>query len=634
MPHPGDDDKQKVLAASDIVAVIGEQLALKPKGREFAALCPFHDDHNPSMAVVPAKQIYHCFVCGAGGDVFSFVMRYHKLSFPEALKHLAERSGIELTGRREPRDPNQASLRKRIAEANELALRFFRHRFNDEQTGKIARDYALHRGITPEMIERFELGYAPDAWDQLANAVEQKKLDREAFIAAGLIAKRDRGNGHFDRLRHRLVFPISDALGRPVAFGGRRLREEDNPKYWNSPETELFHKSATLFGLHHAKRAIISTKTAVIVEGYTDVIAAHQVERENVVATLGTALTPEHVRELRRFAERIVLVFDGDVAGRKAADRAVEAFLTEEVDTAVAILPGGQDPADLLATPEGLETWDQLISHAPDALAFGLDRMAEDAGQAQTLTGRQKVGEAYAAKLLRLGLDRASGTRRALLLDHIGKVLGLDSAATERLIAEARAGNNRQQVRDKQGNPEDLEAFAEQSAKRLDHGFSSRTLNLVLAAERQVIACLIRHNELFTKALDQGWAIDESFMPADPVGPVNQKLYATVYEALASGQSVTLEELLTRSAETEDYELAALLAQLGRDIQDLGLDDPQLAERELANAYRSWLAASPAGSHAAEEERSSDDQKLRDTLERLRSTVTPGRIGGRNHRAG
>ncbi|WP_428386616.1 DNA primase [Mucisphaera sp.] len=647
MPHTGDDDKQRVLDASDIVGVVGEQLALKPKGREFVGLCPFHDDRNPSMCVVPEKQIFHCFVCGAGGDVFSFVMRYHRLSFPEALKHLAERAGIELTGRRQQRNDGQKALRQRIAEANDLALRFFRSRLRDEQTGAEARAYLAGRGISHEMIERFEMGYAPDDWDVMSKAVAAKGLDREAFVAAGLIAKRDRGEGYFDRLRHRLVFPIGDALGRPVAFGGRRLREEDNPKYWNSPETELFHKSSTLFGLHLAKRAIIGTKTAVIVEGYTDVIAAHQAERENVVATLGTALTAEHVKGLRRFAERIVLVFDGDEAGRRAADRAVEAFLTEEVDTAVAILPGGQDPADLLSTTEGVEIWDRLVAEAPDALDFGLARMAEDLSGASTITGRQRLAEAYAEKLVKLGLDRATGTRRSLIVNRVAQLLRMDLPSTEALLKQARikllnsqkgpagpssAGefgvNPQSYGLEEQGNPEKLRSFAQDDAKRVDGAPVGRKLSLALAAERQVIACLIRHNQLFTKTLDQGWAIDESLMPGDLVGPVNARLYGRVYRQLSSGEAVSLDRLLGGAAEAEEYELAGLLAQLGRETGDLGLDDPEAAERVLGAAIRSWRTAVSDRLPGMEEESSNADQNLRDALERLRAGAGPSRISG------
>ncbi|MEQ9454298.1 MAG: DNA primase [Phycisphaeraceae bacterium] len=627
--HTGDDDKQRVLDASDIVAVVSEQLAIKPKGREYVCVCPFHDDRNPSMCVVPEKQIYHCFVCGAGGDVFSFIMRYHRLSFPEALKHLAERSGIELTGRRDRRDDGSKSLRQRVSEANQLALKFFRSRYNDETIGSTARDYAENRGISAEMIERFELGYAPDAWDELAEAVTRKQLDREAFIAAGLIAKRDRGEGHFDRLRHRLVFPISDGLGRPVAFGGRRLREEDNPKYWNSPETELFHKSSTLYGLHQAKRAIIASKAAVIVEGYTDVIAAHQAGRENVVATLGTALTPEHVKALRRFAERIVLVFDGDEAGQRAADRAVEAFLTEEVDTAVAILPGGQDPADLLATSEGLGTWDDLIARAPDALDFGLGRLAAEIDGVTTLTGRQKLAERYAEKIIRLGLDRASATRRSLITGRIGQLLGLDAQATERLLSEARRAAKPVHTPPPASDNAYVEGFdASEDAKRLAFALTGRKLKLALAAERQALACLIRHNFLFTRSLDQGRAIDESLMPGDLIDTVHRKLYALLYGALEAGGSIMLDHLLSDAAEAEDHELAGLLASLGRDIQDLGLDDPEAAERVLESAMRSWRSVATPRLDTQEEESVTADQMLRDKLERGRAATGPGRIGG------
>ena len=323
-----EDQKIQVQQATDIVRLIGEQVSLRPKGKEFAGLCPFHDDKNPSMFVSPAKQIYKCFSCGAGGDVFTFVTQYHKMTFPEALSFLAERAGIRLEARggRGGGEAKQGE-RGRISQANTLAVGFFRALYRHAEHGRSGREYVAKRGISPEMVEAFEIGYAPDRWDGLSMTIAQKNWDLGAFELAGLVKARERGgepasgeaSGHYDRLRHRLIFPIFDAIGRPIAFGGRKLREADEPKYLNSPETALFNKSATLYGLHLAKKPIIDSRTAVIVEGYTDVIACHQAGVRNVVATLGTALTAEHVRELRRYAEQVVLVFDGDAAVRKPA---------------------------------------------------------------------------------------------------------------------------------------------------------------------------------------------------------------------------------------------------------------------------------------------------------------------------
>jgi DNA primase len=344
-----DDAKRRLLQSTDLVRLIGEQITLRPKGREFVALCPFHEDANPSMYVSPAKQIYKCFACGAGGDAFSFVMDYHKMTFPEAMKYLADREGIELPRASGAGGTGEASggddLRQRMRQANDHAARFYRRQI-DADAGVPAREHLRRRGITDEMVEAFGIGYAPDQWDALARAVARHKLDRQAFVATGLIAERHDGST-YDRLRHRLVFPIFDAIGRAIAFGGRRLADSslDDPtseaKYLNSPETPLFNKSATLFGLHQAKKPIIDSRTAIIVEGYTDVIAAHQAGIRNVVATLGTALTRQHASELKRYCDQVIVVFDADEAGQKAADRALEVFFTEPVDVKIATLPEG-----------------------------------------------------------------------------------------------------------------------------------------------------------------------------------------------------------------------------------------------------------------------------------------------------
>ncbi|MEO0477195.1 MAG: DNA primase, partial [Planctomycetota bacterium] len=376
MNPSGNNDRERVHASTDLIRLIGEHVQLRPKGREFAGLCPFHDDKNPSMMVSPQKQIYKCFSCGAGGDCFSFVMDYHKLSFPEALKMLADRSGIELTpfkpgkGGSAP-DPKSSDRRKRLLSVNEQALAFFRAQLQSP-AGEPVRDYLAKRGVSAEMIEQFQLGYAPHSWHALSEEVSAKRLDKPAFEAAGLIANGNRGL--YDKLRHRLIFPIGDRLGRPIAFGGRTLpgNELDDPtvdaKYLNSPETLLFNKSRTLYGLDLAKQPIINSKTAVIVEGYTDVIACHQHDRRNVIAALGTAFTAEHAKDLRRLCDKVVLVFDGDAAGHKAADRAVEVLLTSEIDVAVVILPEGKDPDELLAQGGGEEAWDALIADAPGAM--------------------------------------------------------------------------------------------------------------------------------------------------------------------------------------------------------------------------------------------------------------------------
>ena len=352
MAHAADNrnELEQVRAASDIAEVVGEHVSLKPKGREFVGLCPFHDDRRPSMAVVPSKQIFKCFACGAGGDVFGFVMRYHGMDFPEALKYLAERAGIELRPRRADRGAaapagSPVYSKRDIVDANAAAAAFFRAIFEHESHGAAAREAAERRGFDAETIEAFGIGASPDRWDGLVQWIASKGLDESLFIEAGLLKKRDNG-GCYDAMRNRLIFPIRDQIGRAIAFGGRRINDEDEPKYLNSPESALFSKSTALFGIDRAARAIQAERTAVVVEGYTDVIACHRAGVCNVVGTLGTALTTGHAVVLRRLCERVVLLFDGDEAGRRAADRAMEVLFAEDIDIQVARLDEATDAKD------------------------------------------------------------------------------------------------------------------------------------------------------------------------------------------------------------------------------------------------------------------------------------------------
>ena len=585
-------DKEKVQSATDLVRLIGEHVTLRPKGREFAGLCPFHDDKTPSMQVSPQKQIYKCFSCGAGGDAFSFVMNYHKMTFVESLKYLAERAGVELTpwkpeGGRGGDADRGPSERKRIAAANESAVGFYRALLRHPEHGREARAYLDRRGVSAEMIEKFGLGYAPDRWDGLVTMIRDKGWDKLGFDKASLIRPRKTGDGDFDFLRHRLVFPIFDAIGRPIAFGGRKLREEDEPKYLNSPETTLFNKSATLYGLHVAKKPIIDAKTAVIVEGYTDVIACHQAGADNVVAALGTALTPEHVRELRRYCDQVVLVMDGDAAGQKAADRAIHVFLTGDLDVAIAVLPPGKDPDELLKAG-GLDAWQDVIARAQDALAFAFDRVRARLEDAPTVTGRQHAVEDFMDQLIQLGLTDTGGVRRSFVIAQLAELLRLSEDAVQDLLKERsdRSSRNRyssprpapatadtpgpdyeagyieavlaQQDTDGQDDfahhPDPGSASAHEAhtaadgpAAGQDHpaeevaiAHSRHRLAAAGLAERRLIASLVRHPALFTATLADGSSLDEAISPAELAHPAHRRLYQRVYDALAEGQSLSL----------------------------------------------------------------------------------------------
>jgi len=592
-PALNDDTKIQVQQATDLVELIGEHLSLKPRGKEFIGLCPFHDDSSPSMYVSPAKQIFKCFSCGAGGDAFSFVMKYHKMDFREALEHLAQRSGIELKpmGQRESK---QASERQRVKDANEQALKFFRAMLSKDGVGDTARDYLNNRGVSDEMLERFQLGYAPDAWDELVRAARVRKWDERGLLAAGLLKARDSG-GSYDAMRHRLIFPILDRLGRPIAFGGRKLRDEDEPKYLNSPETALFHKSRALYGIHAASQAIMKTRTAVIVEGYTDVIACHQAGFENVVATLGTSLTREHAGELRRYAERVVLVFDGDEAGMKAADRAIEVFLTAEVDVAIAVLPGGQDPADLLKNHEdGPQQWERAINDAVDALDYQLARLKKQWDEAGSITGKQQQVEAFLQRLAELGIAKSHPIRRGIVVNRVAELTGLTDHAVSDILERLKPRPPRKAAQPQPGpqkpspggaaDIDDLNARVAAEAHAmaegdagpmeddadmvLDAGVPTPRIRALQRAEREYLGALLRDGSLFAEVTVDGQHLDEAITPVDLFTHSGRRLYQRMFDALCAGESVSLNQLCARLSELGESDLSELAIAAESEAED------------------------------------------------------------------
>jgi len=602
-----EDQKEQVQQATDIVDLLGEQLALKPKGREFVALCPFHDDHRPSMAVVPSKQIFKCFVCGAGGDVFSWMMRYHQMTFPEALKFLAERANIKLQPRQArpsmsgpaeaSGDPDQPSDKDRLAQANRQAIEYFQQQLTHSAIGKLPRDYMQKRGINAAMIEAFQLGYAPDEWDALTKHVEARRWDRHAFELAGLVSPRNGGDGYFDKLRHRLIFPICDALGRPIAFGGRVLpdsKREDrsDAKYLNSPETLLFHKSSTLYGLHLAKKSIIDSRTAVIVEGYTDVIACHQAGATNAVATLGTALTPQHATALRRFADRVVLVFDGDTAGQKAADRATEVFMTGGLDVGIAVLPGGKDPDELLATPDGKATWDRLIDNADDALLYQFERVRSEIDDEKTVSGKQRMVEEYMRRMATAGFHQVEPIRRGMIVQRLAGVLRLSEDAVDRMLRQMMPNRPRREVPVDSADDRDeanVQIAQNNSAPDVAPRYFGHKLKALEHAEQLVIGCLLRDAGLFGLTLRSGHELAEDLMPAEFVSASGQRLYHYLHQRWSDTGELTLAGLLADLAAVNEVELIGLATTYESRAEQITKGDAESLREVLQQAAEALL---------------------------------------------
>jgi DNA primase len=421
---------QQVLQAADIVDVVGRYINLRRAGKDLKGLCPFHDDRHPSLTVSPSKQIFKCFACGAGGDVIKFIQLKENLGFLEARAMLAEQLGIRLE-----RDGSGQfrSQRMDVAKVNAWAADFFRSMLLGPG-GQAARQYMAGRGIIGESSEKFRMGLAPDAWDSLLIAGRKAGIQDERLFEAGLVKRREGAAGFYDTFRNRVMFPILDVSGHPIGFGGRAL--DDNPaKYLNSPESVLFNKGKTLFGLNLARDHAQKAGRFLVVEGYMDCVACHQAAHGEAVAVLGTALTDMHVQMLRRYVQSVILVFDGDEAGIKAADRALEIILNGQLDVRLAILPGGNDPADLL-TGGRAEVFEAALNDAADALEFRWQRFLRtfQAGQ-ESGPARKEATSAFLQFLAQMPtLHAGDPLQRGMWAVRVGRLLGLEPRETQQAL--------------------------------------------------------------------------------------------------------------------------------------------------------------------------------------------------------
>jgi len=373
--------------------LIGQSVKLKRRGKDYVGLCPFHSEKTPSFHVKPDKQVFYCFGCKASGTAFDFVMRRDRVEFKDALHTLARQFNVELP--RGGMSKEKVSERQALLDAHSAAAALFEKLLSHPQQGAAARAYLKERGFTGDSVKQFRIGVAPESWDFLLKNDAMRKFPPSLLQQAGLVKARENNTGFYDTFRNRLMFPIKDESGRIIAFGGRVMPGSNDPaKYLNSPETPLFSKSKSIFGIDLARQKIVETRTAAVVEGYTDVVMAHQYGATNVVSILGTAMTEQHVAILRRFADRIVLLFDADTAGDAAVNRAVELFLTQPVEIAIASMPQGIDPDEFLLK-HGVEEFNRLLEQANDALTYKWSQLARQFAADGSLTGQQKAVSEY-----------------------------------------------------------------------------------------------------------------------------------------------------------------------------------------------------------------------------------------------
>jgi DNA primase len=413
-----ENSARRVKDAVDIIEVIGEHVHLQKAGVRYKGLCPFHSEKTPSFTVNRERQFYHCFGCNESGDVLSFMMKYHNLTFPDAVARLAERYGVELEeSKLSPEELRKTREREGLFAANRVAATIFHKYLLENPAAGRARQYLEQRGMSREMISRFQLGYAPDRWDFLAQALAEAGEAEQVAVAAGLLVQKDPGRV-YDRFRDRVIFPIFSLNGQVAGFGGRILGD-GQPKYLNSPESAVFNKSQTLFGLYQNKSAVREAGRCLIVEGNFDLLSLVAHGLQYVAAPLGTALTSQHVKILKRYAEEAVVVFDGDQAGLKAAMRAVPLFLTEQLDAKIVVLPEEHDP-DTFVTTFGKEALEEKVAQAMELSEFVFSRLVKEHGL--SLAGKNKIVRDLQPLIAAIG-NRA--LQKSLFVSHFSDKLGL-----------------------------------------------------------------------------------------------------------------------------------------------------------------------------------------------------------------
>ncbi|MDD4888494.1 MAG: DNA primase [Phycisphaerae bacterium] len=587
---------RQVQQAIDIVELIGERVSLKQSGKDLKGLCPFHADKNPSMYVSPSKQIFKCFACGAGGDVFKYIQLADRVEFPEAVRILAGRANIELPepgrGGEGPTGPNKSAL----AEVNKWAARKFRS-WMLEPAGEAARKYYGRRGFTEQTIQRFGLGYAPPGWDNLIAAARKDRIELPLLVAAGLAhqsQKPGHEGSHYDAFRDRVMFPIMDASERVIGFGGRTLGD-DTPKYLNTAETPLFNKRRELYGLRWGRHAVTATETVVIVEGYTDVIMAHQAGFENVVATLGTALTDDHVRILGRLAKRIVLIYDADEAGIKASDRALELFLAAGVDLAIGMMPEGLDPCDAIVAG-GPKVFADAVAAAIDALEFKWQTVSRQFAAADGTADRRAAVEAMITTLAGMaGYANLDPIRRGLMLDRLATLSGASGEELNRLLSR--------QVQRRRPTP----AAPEGPSQAQTPDRESRAIDIALA---QILGVLLAEPSYYH-------SIRQSIGPTDFVDPNVRALAEPVFE-LGRGGELSLTALLRK---VESPQLANLATDLAERVTRMGVS--KVFEGAVAEVERHRHLTTTQELVAPARSRKLTDDELRSLAKKPRDPRNP-----------
>ena len=563
---PANDAKEQIRQSIDLVDIVGGYIQLRRQGRNFVGICPWHDDSRPSLNVNPQRQSWKCWVCDVGGDVFSFVMKAEGLEFREALELLAEKAGVSLQPQGGGQQSSAGSDKRRLLDVMSWAEEQFHRFLLEAPDAEVARRYLTDRGITPETVRKFHLGFSPNRWDWLLERARAKQFSPGLLERAGLAISRDMdGSGHYDRFRGRVLFSIRDARARPIAFGGRVLpqfADDRTAKYINSPETPLFSKSRELYGLDAARDGIAREKQVVVLEGYTDCLMAHQHGLTNMVAVLGTALGEAHLQVLRRFTDSIVLVLDGDDAGRRRTNEIIDAllalFVKNQIDLRILTLPQGLDPCDFIAS-QGSEAFRQLLAGAVDALEHKFRSVTHGLDLS---TDTHRAAEAVEQVLATLAQLRPAAS------DAASPVLLREQQMLGRIAREFRMPEEQLRVRmaalrrARQSRPATSRQAAVETAPA-----SERPAPLT-AWDRDLLALVLLEPAYLTR-------IEAATNRPNFTSPAANRIYRKCVELAANGQQIDFNRLLL---EFDDAETKSVLVSLDEFCQD---EERNQGDREL-----------------------------------------------------
>lgn len=552
MPPVSVELKRTVKAANDIVDVVAGYITVQSAGKVFKAVCPFHDDTRPSLQLDRQYQNFRCWACDTHGDVFDFVMKFEKVAFGEALRVLAERAHIALT-------PEQVTsedqARARLLQAMRWAEEQYQNCLLDDPAAGPARHYIGGRKLSGATVRQFGLGYAPVAGDWLVRRAEQDRIAAETLVEVGLIAVRDENRGFYDRFRDRVMFPIRDVRGQTVGFGGRVLPDSPlaarGPKYYNSADTPLFNKSELLYGLDQARHPGSTAGFLAVVEGYTDVMMAHQCGVAPVVATMGTALNARHVAQLRRYVPKVILVFDADAGGSTGVDRALELFVSQDVELAIATLPEGLDPCDLLTRPGGADEFRAVLAGAVDALEYKLNQLLLREN-ASTVEGSRRVVDAVLGIMALAPTipSRAGQVRQELIVSRLAHRLGLRQETVWSRLGELRTDRRRR------------DSARSAHAPAPETSASSPASGPPPAIERQLLELLLAEPNLVAEAV--------AAIPTERLAHTGlRRILDELYKLHEAGERPDLDALRVRLIDRPDLAAAAhKLQDVGRHIAD------------------------------------------------------------------